>query len=156
MGFIGYDGASLSVKLVWYIALFLRFENPLDMRMLVTINSHGDDLPLSIWQIFLIIYKMAVTRLTLRVLRIFPSTQIIRFDEFLCHVSWRRIICFPARNKYTRRKVLTLIIARYKLLQGLSGNHMLRYHTSAITTIDNFELNQLYQTTFTSEKWSEK
>ena len=91
MGFIGYDGASLSVKLVWYIALFLRFENPLDMRMLVTINSHGDDLPLSIWQIFLIIYKMAVTRLTLRVLRIFPSIQIIRIDEILYLVRWLRI-----------------------------------------------------------------
>ena len=105
-------------KLVWYIALFLRFENPLDMRMLVTINSHGDDLPLSIWQIFLIIYKMAVTRLTLRVLRIFPSTQIIGFDKilWLLRISvWdkaERIICLPIPgwNENTTWQELTLII----------------------------------------------
>ena len=67
--YMGYSDVSLIVKLVWYIALFLRFENPLDMRMLVTINSHGNDLPLSVWQILLIIYKMPVSWLTLRVLR---------------------------------------------------------------------------------------
>ena len=85
-------------KLVWYIALFLRFENPLDMRMLVTINSHGDDLPLSIWQIFLIIYKMAVTRLTLRVLRIFLSIQFFKIsrDFIICtslyySVGWYKV-----------------------------------------------------------------
>ena len=86
--------------------------------MLVTINSHGDDLPLSIWQIFLIIYKMAVTRLTLRVLRIFPSTQIIGFDKilWLLRISvWYKAgriirLPIPGRNENTTWQELTLII----------------------------------------------
>ena len=33
---------------------------------------------------------------------------------------------------------------------------MHRYHTGAITAIDNLELNQLQRTTYTSERWPEK